>query len=173
MLFYKYVCDYVLENITRTQLINAAIDCLTNGMESENLCILAGLSEYYNYDDIELYYKLTLDELKIKQPNRKEAAEYLTLVYCKELIDKILSPNIFLKKIKDNIYDKTCNYYKNEKNMGDYIGIENFIYIFYSVNEINDVSNEYYSKLNKNEILMEEYENCFREAEKYLKKNIE
>ena len=103
-LFFKYVCDYILENITTCQLINVAIECVTAGMEFENLYILAGLSEN---DDIIRYYKLTLNELKIQEPNEKEAGKYLIKQYCKKLIENEISPNMFLQKIKYEIYDKT------------------------------------------------------------------
>ena len=168
MLFYKYICDYILENITRTQLIDGAIECIENGVESENLYILAGLSEY---DNIELYYKLILDELKIKEPDKINAAKYLILFYCKELTDKKLSPKIFLKKIKDTIYDKIYKYYKDEKGDNDYSGIKPFIDTFYLISEINDPNNEYYDGKNRREETIKEYKNCYKEAEKYIKNN--
>ena len=155
-LLFKYVCDYILENITTYQLINVAIECITAGMECENLCILAGLSEN---DDIIRYYKLTLNELNIKEPNKEEAGKYLIKYYCKELLENKISSNMFLQKIKYEIYDKTG---KDNKIVGDYFKIEIIISLFYEINDI-----KYDKKYNKN-IEKELNNECYKMAEEYI-----
>ena len=129
-LFYKYICDYVLGNISTFQLIEVAVECITAGMRGENLYILAGLSEY---DDIIHFYKLTLDELKIQEPNKENAGKYLIQYYCNGLIENKISPQIFLQDIKSKIHDKIG---KDNKVVGDYFKIEKFITLFYELSNV-------------------------------------
>jgi hypothetical protein len=167
-LFYKYVCDYVLENITMSRLINAAIECTSEIINSENLYILAGLSEKFDRDKILLYYELTLEELKIKEPNKKEAGEYLLLYYCDELIKGNINPDNFLQKVKHEIFDKNIG--KERRIVGDYLGIEKIIGIYYEISDLKETIG-YEEKINiKNEI-HELYKECYKEAEKYLNNN--
>jgi hypothetical protein len=103
MLFYKYICEYILEEISINQLIYVAIECVSNGIESDSLYILAGLNEKDEYD-ISLYYKSALKELKINEPTKFEAVKYLIKYYCNQLINKNITPEIFLEKVVDGIY---------------------------------------------------------------------
>ena len=102
MLFYKYVCEYTLKEITTSQLIDVAIDCVSSGIESDNLYILAGLNISDEYD-ILLYYKLALEELNFNEPTEFEAVKYLIKYYCHQLIDKKITPEAFLYKIVKEI----------------------------------------------------------------------
>ena len=104
MLFYKYICEYILEEIETSQLVGAAVECVSNGIESDNLYILAGLNEKYEYYDILKYYKLALNELNIKEPAKLDAVKYLIQFYCNQLINKKITPEIFLREIVDGIY---------------------------------------------------------------------
>ena len=159
-LFYKYVCDYVLKNLTTYQLIEAALECITAGIECENLYILAGLSKN---DNIIHYYRLTLDELNIQEPNEKDAGIYLIKYYCNELIQDKISPNVLLHKIKYEVYEKTG---KDNKVVGDYLKIEEFISLFYEIDDIKQLDN-----YNKN-IEEKVYSICHKLAEEYIKKCI-
>ena len=169
---YKYVCDFVLENIKIHQLIDVAKECVFCGTNSKNLLILAGLSEKFDaWDTILRYYKLTLDELNIKEPNKKEAAIYLTNYYCKELVDKKISPEIFLEKIGREIYYKSVFEYDN-KITGDSIGIENLLALYYSIDELNEIESYYINDGNNKNCEHEKlklYNECYKEAEEYLK----
>ena len=154
-LFYKYICDYILGNISTLQLIDVAVECITAGMRSDNLYILAGLSEY---DDIIHFYKLTLFELKIQEPNKENAGKYLIQYYCNELIENRTSPKIFLQNIKNKIFDKTG---KDNKVVGDYFKIEKIIALFYELCNIEEL------KLN-NKYIEEE---CYKVAKEYIEIN--
>jgi hypothetical protein len=170
MTFYKCVCDYVIENITTNQIINAAVDSLSHGIECENLCILAGLDENENHFVILDYYNKILNELRIKVPTKKEAANYLAFCYCEELLNKIICPKTFLEKIKDDIYDKLF-YLRNKQKymyMGEDIGIEVFIEIYYLINEME--TSDYYKNKNTEDDISKEYEQCYKGAEEYVKK---
>jgi hypothetical protein len=176
MLFYKYTCEYVLGNIGITQLIDAAMECVSNGTEANNLYILAGLSEKLNsWGEILLYYKLTLDELGLKEPAKIEAAKYLIEYYCKELIDNKILPEQFLKQIKETYYN-AYNEFNDKYYVGDYLGIKEFISIYYSIDELIEWKYEENNLKNYNEIknidkkIENEYKLCYNEAKKYLDK---
>ena len=158
-LFYKYICDYILGNISTLQLIDVAVECITAGIGSENLYILAGLSEY---DNIIHYYKLTLDELKIQEPNKENAGKYLIQYYCNELIENKISPKTFLQNIKNKIYDKTG---EDNKVVGDYFRIEKIIALFYELNDVEE------SKTNNKYIEREIYKECYKVAKEYIEIN--
>ena len=167
MIFYKYICDYILENISLIQLIIVAIECVSNGIESNNLYILAGLNEKYDRSKISLYYQLTLEELNIKEPTKAEASNYLIKYYCNELINKKINPHIFLYQIFNDIYYKTFDIRKDKIYTGDNFGIENIIGIYFTIDELNE------NKINKNikKEIEKEYIKCYKEAKKYLKNN--
>jgi hypothetical protein len=166
-MFYKYVCEYILEIITATELINSALNCVSNGIESDSLYILSGLSgKTTDYWEIMAYYKKSLDELNLKEPNKDDAAKYLIMHYCKLLLDKKIEVKIFLLKIKQ-VYSKTQHEYKDKNFVGDYFGIEIFITIYY---EINDMPEKYSNGKNvdKEYEINKLFNYCYVEAKKYL-----
>ncbi|GHU33364.1 hypothetical protein FACS1894172_11720 [Spirochaetia bacterium] len=171
MLFYKYACEYVLGNIGINQLIDAAMECVSDGTEANNLYILAGLSEKLNsWSEILLYYKLTLDELKLKEPTKIEAVEYLIEHYCKELMENKILSEVFLNQIKETYY----NTY-NESNGKYYLGIKEFMSIYYSIDELIEWKYEENNLKNYNEIknidkeIENEYKLCYAAAKKIFR----
>jgi hypothetical protein len=94
-----------LEEISISQLIDVAIECVSNGIESDSLYILAGLNEKDEYD-ISLYFKLALKELNIEKPTKIEAVKYLIKYYCNQLLNKNITPEAFLHKIVREIERK-------------------------------------------------------------------
>jgi len=105
MLFYKYICEYILEEISINQLINVALECVSNGIESDSMYILAGLNEKDEYDILK-YYKLALKELNIEEPTKFEAVKHLIKYYCNQLTNKNITPETFLHKIVREIIKK-------------------------------------------------------------------
>ena len=170
---YKHVCDYILENITTRNLIEIAKECVFAGINSDNLFILAALSEKFDaWDTILKYYKSTLEDLNINEPSKKEAIEYLSIYYCKKLIDKKISPKKFLEKMKYQIYNKGVFEY-DKKTLGDSIGIEDIMGLYYSIDDLRGIKlydPDEYSNKNYEPEKLKLYNECYHEAEKYLKK---
>lgn len=73
-------------NVPTSQLPDIAVQGLEEGLDTTSLCILAGLSKSENFFLVEHYFKLTLEELKIELPNRRQAA----LEYALAIVDEIL-----------------------------------------------------------------------------------
>ncbi len=87
MNFKQLLAKYVIGNITTEQLPELAVVVLEDGLQSPSLCILAGLSKDESPSLIEHYFKLTLEELNIVLPNKREAA----IEYALTIVDEILA----------------------------------------------------------------------------------
>lgn len=86
MNFQQQIAKYVTGNLTTDQLPGIGLKGLEEGLDSPSLCILAGLSKNESPFEIEHYFELTLAELKIKPPDKRQAA----IDYAFAIVDEIL-----------------------------------------------------------------------------------
>jgi len=172
-IFYKYLCDYVLGNIPEELLIDAAIETVTSGFESDNLYILAGLSKQnFDYNDVQYYFELSLTETKTEKPNKKDAAEYLVIYYCEQLLKDIIDAETFLSKIMSDVYYKTWNDFSSTKFVGDYLGLEHFIGAFWELDDLENELVQYSKDVNREKEKIKIYNSCKKLAENYINEKI-
>jgi hypothetical protein len=100
--FRQQIAKYVTGNVTTDQLPDIAVQGLEEGLDTPSLCILAGLSKNENPFQIEHYFKLTLEELNIELPDRRQAA----LEYALAIVDEILEGE---KEIIQGTKEIYCN----------------------------------------------------------------
>lgn len=86
MTFRQQIAKYVTGNLTTDQLPDIGVTGLEEGLDTPSLCILAGLGKNESPFLIHHYFKLTLEELKIKLPDKRQAA----IEYAMALVDEIL-----------------------------------------------------------------------------------
>ena len=72
--FRQQIAKYVTGNLTTDQLPDIGVTGLEEGLDIPSLCILAGLSKNESPFQIDHYFKLTLEELNIKLPDKRQAA---------------------------------------------------------------------------------------------------
>ena len=97
---------------------------LEEGLDTPSLCILAGLGKYDSPFEIEHYFKLTLDELHIALPDKRQAA----IEYALAIVDEILDGDKDVVTATREIMDKAIGSYdffsENKEYCYDSIGLE-------------------------------------------------
>ena len=140
-------------NVTTDQLPDIAVQGLEEGLDTPSLCILAGLSKNENPFQIEHYFKLTLEELKIELPDRRQAA----LEYALAVVDEILKGEKEIiqgtKEIRCNAIDSFDFYSDNKEYCYDSIGFEAIYGLFVTYYDLLETDHPW-DKLKTNEQLM-------------------
>ena len=142
-------------NVTTDQLPDIAVQGLEEGLDTPSLCILAGLSKNESPFQIEHYFKLTLEELKIELPVRRQAA----LEYALAIVDEILEGEKEIiqgtMEISYNAIDSFDFYSDNKKYCYDSIGFEAIYGLFVTYNDLLDADHPW-QKFKTNKQLMVE-----------------
>ena len=107
MNFRQQIAKYVTGNVPTNQLPDIAVQGLEEGLDTTSLCILAGLSKNETSFQIEHYFKLTLKELKIELPNRRQAA----IEYALAIVDEILEGEKEIIQGTKEIYSNAIDSY--------------------------------------------------------------
>lgn len=172
--FKEKISNYVLENISVSQLPQIGLIGLEEDLESESLNILAGMNEKDNSFEIEEYYKKALAELKFEEPNKLDAGKILLIHYLKRMV---LQPNYafqYMVKIDNEIY-KQINWGSIQKEKSKYVGEElglEKLYTWYR--EIQDWKEGsrllYFNELPKEKQKLKFEENLIKEAKELLEK---
>ncbi len=87
MNFRQQIAKYVTGNLTTEQLPDIGVSGLEEGLDTPSLCILAGLRKTESPFQIDHYFKLTLEELNIKFPDKRQAAIEYALAIVDEILD--------------------------------------------------------------------------------------
>ena len=87
MNFKQQIAKYVTGNITTDQLPEIGSIGLDEGLDTPSLRILAGLNKDENPFQIDHYFQLSLEELNITLPDKREAA----IEYALAIVDEILA----------------------------------------------------------------------------------
>lgn len=155
MNFKQLLAKYVIGNITTEQLPKLAVVVLEDGLQSPSLCILAGLSKDESPSLIEHYFKLTLEELNIVLPNKREAA----IEYALTIVDEILAgEKEIISGSRELVYKAigAYDFYSESKQYSyDSIGFEKAYGLFDTFEELNKADKPW-QKEKTNEELMEE-----------------
>ena len=151
MTFKEKIANYVLGNYSISQLPEIALTGLMEGIKSDALIILAGMSGTDNSFEIEQYFNKTLRETKIHIPEKIKAAKIVLRYYLNEIL---LDPqkafeimNIIHDKVYANVYQiQPKNFF------GEELGLEH-MYTWYR--ELQDFSDNsmllYYNDLPRDE----------------------
>lgn len=106
------------------QLPELAMQGLMEGMESESLVVLAGMSKYDNAFEIQEYFEKSLLELKIDLPNKRQAAIIFALGLIEEIEKGKLDLIKGIYKIKNAAIDSYDFIDESDKFCYDSIGFE-------------------------------------------------
>jgi hypothetical protein len=88
-----------LDKITSDYLVDWAMDCLEEGIDSKNLRMLAASEKPYYSNEIEIRFEKTLDELGWKKPTKKESLLILAKEFADSISNGIISPTEGLREI--------------------------------------------------------------------------
>jgi len=81
MNFKESISNYVLQNYSTKDLPNIAEKALMENIESESICILAGMSDKDNSIEILNYFQKILKELNYILPDKLQASKILIKYY--------------------------------------------------------------------------------------------
>lgn len=104
MNFKQQISNYVLGNLTTSNLPKVAFWGLQNGLDSESLVILAGLNERDDLFEINSYFEKALDELGIKIPDIQTASLEIINYYANMINSKQIDPYLGTEKIIREVF---------------------------------------------------------------------
>ncbi|MBK8242570.1 MAG: hypothetical protein IPK88_04025 [Saprospiraceae bacterium] len=172
MNFKEKISNYILGNISNSQLPEIGLIGLKENLESESLVILAGMNENDNSFEIEEYYKRALAELNFAEPNKIEAAKILLIHYLNKMISNPNQVFKFMSNIDNEIYkqeDWKLILKIEAKYLGEEIGLEK---LFTWYRELQDWKDEskllYYNNLPRDEQRLKFEEHLIEEAKELL-----
>jgi hypothetical protein len=161
MNFRQQIAKYATGNMTADQLPDmVGVSGLKEGLYTPSLCILAGLSKNESPDQIEHYFKLTLEELNIKLPDKRQAA----IEYALAIVDEIIEDKKDIIKGTNEIYHKAiCSYdfFSETKHYCyDSIGFEKAFGLFDTFEQLSSAGRPWQTE-KKNGQLMDETKRNF------------
>ena len=164
MNFKEIVANYVLGNMSKSQLTQIGLIGLEENLESESLVILAGMNENANSFEIEEYYKNALVELELKEPNDFEASKVLLAYYLKEMIVKPETAFKQMVRIDNDIYNQVdWSSFRKEKPkyVGEELGLEKLYTWYREIQDCYDDLSNGIERLKFEEHLIEEAKALF------------
>ena len=168
MNFKQQIAKFVTGNLTTSQLPEISVTALEEGVYSPSLCILAGLDNNENPFQIDHYFKLTLNELNITLPNKRQTA----IEYALAIVDEILAGEKDIisgtKEIIDNAIGSYDFYSESKLHSYDSIYFEKAYGLFDTFEELSNADHAW-QKDKTNEQLMEEIKSELREELKKWK----
>ncbi len=170
MNFRQQIAKYVTGNVTTDQLPDIAVQGLEEGLDTPSLCILAGLSKNESPFQIEHYFKLTLDELKIELPDRRQAA----IEYSLAIVDEILNgKKDILKGITELHYNAIESFdFFSESNQYCYdsIGYDTVYGLFDTFDELTNEDRPWRGDKSNEQLMVETKAQLFEELKKWKDK---
>ncbi|MCB0429148.1 MAG: hypothetical protein H6585_00405 [Flavobacteriales bacterium] len=92
MTFKQKLAAYVIGYLTDKDIPDIGISALSEGLESENLTIMAGLSENENRFVLRGYFTKALEDMQLQLPDTSEAKMTIVDYYADEIIAGRLDP---------------------------------------------------------------------------------
>lgn len=169
MNFNQLIAKYVTGNLTTSQLPEIALIGLQEGLESDSMLILAGLSYNDNPFEIQEYFQKSLIELNIVFPVKRQAA----IIYAIGLIEEIEKGKLEIIKgiyeLKNNAIDSYNFLDESDKYCYDSIGFEKIYGLFDDYFEIEECGDQWNEK-KKGKLTKEIKSELFSELIKWKEK---
>ena len=170
MNFRQLIAKYVTGNITIDQLPQIGIIALEEGLDSPSLYILAGLEKNESSYVIERYLELTLEELNIVMPNKRQAA----LEYACAIADEIISGEKELiagvAEIKKKAIDSYDFWSESKHYVYDSIFFEKVYGLYVEYDDLLDAKVDWTEDKSNEELMLEVKEQMFDELIKWTEK---
>jgi len=168
--FRQQIAMYVTGNLTTDQLPDLGVTGLKEGLDTPSLCILAGLGKDESPFQIEHYFKLTLEELNIKLPDRRKAAIEYALAIVDEIVEgkkEIISGT---KEIRYKAIDSYDFFSESKKYCYDSIGFETAYGLFDTIDELSCSNIPWNPEKTNEQLISETKTELFEELKKWKDK---
>lgn len=147
-----------------------AVTGLLEGLESESLVILAGMSESDNKFQLSEYFEKAINELKIKLPDKRNAAIELALFYANEMIHKRVDPIVGLS----NIISKCLNSYnffdESKQYAMDSIQFHNLYGLYWTYDDLKNADYQLQKDKSNEELIQETKSEIIKEIEIWMRR---
>ena len=169
--FRQEILNYILGNNTISDLPRIGLMGLNEGMESESMIILAGLSETDNSFEIEQYFKSTISELNFVLPDKNSASIELAQFYADLVIDRKLDPIIGVNKMIRKCFDH-CDFGESKKYAMDNIGFEAVYGLYWSFDDLINADRQWDKNKTNSQLMIETKDEIISELIKWRNKNV-
>lgn len=169
--FRQEILNFILGNNTISDLPRIGLIGLNEGLESESLIILAGLSEKDNTFEIEKYYKNTISELSIELPDKIHASIELAQFFADLVIDRKLDPILGVNKMIRKCFDH-CDFGESKKYAMDNIGFEAVYGLYWSFDDLKNADRPWDKNKSNSQLMIEIKEEIISELIKWRNKNV-
>ena len=157
-------------NLTTDQLPDIGVTGLEEGMDTPSLCILAGLSKNESPFQIDHYFKLTLEELNIKLPNKRQAAIEYAMAIVDEIMDGKKDVIIGSREIRYKAIDSYDFFSESKQYCYDSIGFETAYGLFDTIDELSCANTSWKTEKPNEQFMTETKEELFEELKKWRDK---
>jgi len=170
MNFKQQLAKYVTGNLTTDQLPEVGLKGLEEGLDTPSLCILAGLSKNESPFQIDHYFMLTLEELKIKLPDKRQAA----IEYAFGIVDEILEGKKDVidgtREIRYRAIDSYDFFSESKQYCYDSIGFESAYGLFDTYDELSNADRPWQTIKTNKQLMEETKAELFEELKKWKNK---
>ncbi len=167
--FRQEILNFVLGNNTICDLPRIGLIGLNEGLDSESLIILAGLSETDNSFEVEQYFKSSISELNLVLPDKKSASIELSQFFADLVIDRRLDPilgvNMMIRKCFDH-----CDFGESEKYAMDNIGFEAVYGLYWNFDDLKNADRPWDKNKPNSQLMIEIKEEIINELIKWRNK---
>ena len=158
--------------MTTDQLPDIAIKGLEENLDSPSLFILAGLNHADNFFQIEHYFRLTLEELNLRLPDKRQASIEYSLAIVDEILDgkKDIIPGTY------EIYDKALGSYdfelENKNYWYDSIDFAKAYGLYVTYDDLSTADYPWQAGKTNEQLMTEVKEQLFDELKVFKEKNM-
>jgi len=138
--FKQLIAKYVTGNIPSDKLSEIGIAGLNENLDSPSLYILAGLDKAENSFVAERYLNLTLEELGMQMPDKRQAALIYALAITNEIIDGTKDLISGIREIKAQAVDSYNFWSENSNYVYDSIGFEKVYGLYDDYDNLTDIT---------------------------------
>ena len=170
MNFRQQIAKYVTGNLTTDQLPDIGITGLEEGLDTPSLCILAGLIKNESPFQIDHYFKLTLEELNIKLPDKRQAAIEYAMAIVDEILDGKKDVIIGTREIRYKAIDSYDFFSESRQFCYDSIGFEKTYGLFDTIDELSCANVHWQTEKTNEQIMTETKTELFEELKKWKDK---
>jgi hypothetical protein len=157
--------------MTADQLPDIGVKGLEEGFDTPSLCILAGLNKNESPFQIEHYFKMTLDELKIELPDKRQAA----IEYAFAIVDEILEGKKDViegtREIRYKAIDSYDFFSESIKYCYDSIGFESAYGLFDTYDELSNADRPWQKGKTNQQLMTETKAELIEELKNWKNKN--
>src|SRR5690606_29447002 len=170
MNFRQQIAKYVTGNMTTDQLPDIGVTGIEEGLNSPSLYILAGLSKNESPFQIDHYFKLTLDELNIKLPDKRQAAIEYAMAIVDEILDGKKDVIIGTREIRYKAIDSYDFFSESKQYCYDSIGFETAYGLFDTFDELSNAERLWQTEETIEQLMTETKTELFEELQKWKDK---